>query len=431
MTVPAGEVPQWGCIADDFTGACDLAGNLVRAGHRTALTVGLPTPAALSEAGGPDAVVVALKTRTAPPAQAVDAALAAYRRLAELGCSRFWFKYCSTFDSTPAGNIGPVTDALLDATGAPWTIACPAFPDNGRTVYQGHLFVGDRLLSESGMRHHPLTPMTDPDLVRVLGAQTRHPVGLLPHTVLRSGDAAVRDRLHVLTAAGAGIVVTDVLGNDDFPPLLRATAGLPLLTGGSGLALALPPPAHRRGGPPADRIEVADGPGAVLAGSVSDATLGQTAQARRTLPHRKLAAADLLADPDRTVADALAWARSHLGPRPVLLHSADDRDEVRHAQRRFGAAEVAAAVERGLAACARGLLDAGVGRLVVAGGETSGAVLTALGVDGLRIGPAIAPGVPWTAATYRGRTGPRTVNLALKSGNFGAEDLFTTAENAL
>ncbi|AXK37026.1 four-carbon acid sugar kinase family protein [Streptomyces armeniacus] len=426
--------PYLGCIADDFTGATDLAGNLVRAGHRTTLTVGTPAaPAAPAAQGEPaDAVVVALKTRTVPPAEAVAAALDAHRGLAGLGCTRYWFKYCSTFDSTPEGNIGPVTDALLEATGAPWTVACPAFPDNGRTVYQGHLFVGDRLLSESGMRHHPLTPMTDPDLVRVLAAQTRHRVGLLPHHVLRAGDAAVRAHLDAVTGGGARIVVTDVLGNDDFPPLVRATRRLPLLTGGSGLALALPPPrAHRTGSGPdpdgAARIDVAHGPGAVLAGSVSDATLDQTAYARRVLPSRKLPVASLLADPEGTVAGALEWARGHAGPRPVLLYSADDREEVRAVQGRFGAADAAEAVERALAACARGLLGSGFRRLVVAGGETSGAVASAVGIERFRIGPAIAPGVPWTAAEYGGRT----VNLALKSGNFGGEDLFVTAEDAL
>ncbi|WP_255954275.1 3-oxo-tetronate kinase [Streptomyces odontomachi] len=470
--------PLLGCIADDFTGATDLAGNLVRAGYRTTLIVGAreaaPTPgqppaAAVASAPGPaagataagvrgrgagetagpapgaagampsdapDAVVVALKTRTVPPEEAVRAALDAHRGLAALGCERFWFKYCSTFDSTPGGNIGPVIDALLAATGAPWTIACPAFPDNGRTVYQGHLFVADRLLSESGMRHHPLTPMTDPDLVRVLAAQTRHPVGLLPHPVLRAGDAALRAHVDRLVADGTRIVVTDVLGNDDFAPLLRATARLPLLTGGSGLALALPPPSGRTpdtapaaAADPgrAARIPVAAGPAAVLAGSVSDATLAQTAYARARLPHRRIPVDALLDDPEGTVADAVAWARGRAGPRPVLLYSADDRDQVRRAQRRFGTERSAAAVEGALAACARELVDAGFGRLLVAGGETSGAVVTALGVRRFTIGRAIAPGVPWTAAGYRGRT----VNLALKSGNFGAEDIFVTAQDVL
>lgn len=437
MTVPANPPsrPRLGCLADDFTGATDLAGNLVRAGHRTTLVVGVPEVGTAD--GSPDtdtdadtdAVVVALKTRTVPWREAVARSLAAQRALAALGCTRWWFKYCSTFDSTDEGNIGPVIDALLTATGSRYTLACPAYPDNGRTVYQGHLFVGDRLLSESGMRYHPLTPMTDPDLVRVLGRQSRHPVGLLPHPVLRAGDEAVRAHLRTVVAAGARTVVCDTLANEDFPVIERAARELPLLTGGSGLALALPPPPGRAGGPEADatRVEVAPGPGAVLAGSVSETTLGQVAHARPRLPHRKLPVAALLAHPEDTVAGALEWARRHRGDRPVLLYTADDRAEVAEAQRRFGTAETAAAVERALAACARGLVDAGVRRLVVAGGETSGSVVAALGVRRLRIGPAIAPGVPWTAARHRAGV----VNLALKSGNFGAEDLFTTAEEVL
>lgn len=423
--------PVLGCVADDFTGATDLAGNLVASGHRTTLAVGpdgVDDAADASDgsaADSSDAVVVALKSRTAPADTAVAETLAAHRRLARLGCTRYYVKYCSTFDSTPDGNIGPVIDALLTATGSPYTIAAPAFPDNGRTVYQGHLFVGDRLLSESGMRHHPLTPMTDPDLVRVLGAQTRHRVALLPHAALRAGTEAARARLDALVASGARIVVTDTLGNDDFPLLERLTRHLPLLTGGSGLALALPPP--RADVESAARIAVAEGPGAVLAGSVSETTLGQTAYARRYLPHRKLPVDQLLGDPGRTVADAVAWARRHTGPLPVLLYSADDRQEVRDAQQRFGAARTAAAVERGLADCARALADSGTSRMVVAGGETSGAVVAALGVRRLRIGPAIAPGVPWTAATRQGRT----LNLALKSGNFGAPELFVEAGEKL
>lgn len=420
--------PALGCVADDVTGATDLAGNLVRAGYRTSLLLDLPTEAA-GEVATPtdvDAVVVAQKTRTAPVAEAVEAALAAHRHLAGLGCARFWFKYCSTFDSTPRGNIGPVLDALLEATGSPWTVACPAFPDTGRTVYQGHLFVGDRLLSESSMRHHPLTPMRDPDLVRVLGAQTRHRVGLLPHPVLAGGDAAVDDHLRGVLADGVRVVVTDVLTTADFAAVHRVTRDLPLVTGGSGLALALPPPAGRGAGPATD-LPRAKGPGVVLAGSVSETTLAQTAHARRHLHHHKLPVEGLLTDPEGTVRRAVDFARRHAGPRPVLLHSADDRTEVSRAQQRLGAHRLASAVERGLAACARDLVDDGFGRLVIAGGETSGAVVAALGLTHLRVGPSVAPGVPWTAATYRGRP----LNLVCKSGNFGAPDLFVTAEEAL
>lgn len=421
-----------GCIADDFTGATDLAGNLVATGHRTVVVLGVPDEVPT----GADAVVVALKTRTVPPAEAVDASLAAHRALSAAGLDRIWFKYCSTFDSTATGNIGPVIDALLDATGAPWTIACPAFPANGRTVYQGHLFVGDRLLSESGMRHHPLTPMTDPDVVRVLAAQTRYRTGLLPHAVLRQGPAVARRRLDALAADGVRIVVTDTVDDADLAVIEQVTRDLPLLTGGSGLALALPPPADFRSGSPenaatlhaATRIDIAPGPMAVLAGSVSATTLGQIAHARKTLPHRRLDTDRLLAAPDETVEDAVRWAADRIAAgSDVLLYSADDRDQVRAAQTAHGAARAAEAVERALARCARELADRGLRRILVAGGETSGAVAGALGVRHLHIGPPIAPGVPWTATEYRGHC----LNLALKSGNFGAEDLFTAAQEVL
>jgi 3-dehydrotetronate 4-kinase len=419
--------PVWGCIADDFTGGTDIAAALLAAGFRTTLTVGVPERP-LPQERDADAVVVTLKSRTAPRHQAVTASLAALHHLADLGCERFWFKYCSTFDSTPQGNIGPVTEALLDALGEQCTVLCPAYPDNGRTVYQGHLFVADTLLSESAMRHHPLTPMTDPDLCRVLAAQSTQPVGLLPHAVLRAPEGAARAHLERLTAQGIRLIIADTTGNEDLPVIERATRHLRLVTGGSGLARVLPPPRAAEAQDSADRIEIAAGPAAVLVGSVSAATLGQTAHARRHLPHRKLAWADLHADPAGTVARALAWARDHLDPCvPVLLHSAEERADVEQAQQALGATEAAALVERALADCARGLLDTGVRRLVVAGGETSGAVVSALGLRSLRIGPTAAPGVPWTSATYAGHT----VNLALKSGNFGAPDFFTTALEAL
>ncbi|MFF0792629.1 3-oxo-tetronate kinase [Streptomyces spiralis] len=420
--------PIWGCIADDFTGGTDIAAALVAAGFRTTLMVGVPERP-LPRARDADAVVVALKSRTAPRQQAVAASLAALRHLTALGCERFWFKYCSTFDSTSEGNIGPVTEALLDELGERSTVLCPAYPDNGRTVYQGHLFVADSLLSESSMRHHPLTPMTDPDLRRVLAAQSTQPVGLLPHPVLRAPEGAARAHLDRLTAQGIRLIIADTTGNEDLPVVERATRHLRLITGGSGLARFLPPPPRAAAArSPADRIEIAPGPAAVLAGSVSATTLGQTAHARRYLPHRKLPPAHLRADPAGTIAEALAWARDHLDPSvPVLLHSAEERADVERAQQSLGATEAAALVERALADCARGLLDAGVRRLIVAGGETSGAVVSALGLRSLRIGPAAAPGVPWTSATYAGQT----VNLALKSGNFGAPDFFTTAQETL
>ncbi|MFD7438401.1 3-oxo-tetronate kinase [Streptomyces sp. NPDC059861] len=410
-----------GCVADDFTGATDLAGNLAATGRRVVVTVG-PDDRPPKDA---DAVVVALKSRTVPPEEAVAACLDAHRKLTRAGFDRIWFKYCSTFDSTARGNIGPVTDALLEATGAPWTIACPAFPAGGRTVYQGHLFVGDRLLSESGMRHHPLTPMTDPDLVRVMGAQSRYRVGLLPHRVLRSGETAARDHVSDLVSKGVRVVVTDALDGHDLSVIERLTRDLPLITGGSGLALSLPPV---RPGAAAARVRSAPGPLAVLAGSVSDTTVAQIRHARSLLPHRLLSVGDLVRSPKATVAHAVAWAAAHLDAgRDVLLYSADDHAQVRAAQEAYGVERSAQAAERALADCARALACRGVRRFLVAGGESSGAVVEALGVSRLRIGPAIAPGVSWTEATHGGHT----LNLVLKSGNFGAEDLFTTAQDVL
>lgn len=422
MTFP----PAWGCIADDLTGATDIASAFVQAGFRTTLVVGTPeAPLPAHDVAEPvDAVVVALKSRSVPRHEAVAASLAALRGLVALGCERFWFKYCSTFDSTPDGNIGPVTEALLEALGEPYTVLCPASPEHGRTVYQGHLFVADRLLSESAMRHHPLNPMTDSDLRRVLGAQTACRIGLLPHAVLAAPEGAARAHLDGLARSGTRLVITDGTGDDDLRAVERATRHLRLITGGCGLAGVLPRPRSAEGRPPADRIDVAAGPAAIIAGSVSAATLDQIAHARRHLPHHKLSVDELTRDPARAVGEALAWAREHLDPSvPVLLHSADDRADVERSHRGLDAAGAAALVERALADCARGLLDADVRRLIVAGGETSGAVVAALGLRSLRIGPAAAVGIPWTAATHAGHT----VNLALKSGNFGAPDFFTTA----
>ncbi|MFN3297113.1 3-oxo-tetronate kinase, partial [Caldimonas sp.] len=220
-----------GVIADDFTGATDVASMLVRAGMRTVQVIGVPD-------GPPpkaDAVVVALKSRTIPAAQAVADSLAALRWLQAAGAKQFYFKYCSTFDSTPAGNIGPVTEALLEALGSDFTIACPAFPENGRTVFRGHLFVGDQLLSDSGMRHHPLTPMTDANLVKVLQAQSRGRVGLLRYDTVGQGVQAVRERLAQLRAEGVRLAVADAIDNDDLRTLAAACAGLPLITAGSGV----------------------------------------------------------------------------------------------------------------------------------------------------------------------------------------------------
>ncbi len=408
-----------GCIADDFTGATDLANNLVRTGMRVTQTIGVPDGPLDTDV---DAVVVALKSRTIAPAEAVAQSLEALAWLQAQGARQIYFKYCSTFDSTAQGNIGPVTEALMDALKTDFTIATPAFPDNGRTVFKGHLFVGDVLLNESGMQNHPLTPMTDANLVRVLQAQTRRKVGLIDHTVVARGAAAIRERIGQLRAQGVGVAVVDAVSNDDLLRLGPALDGMPLVTAGSGVAIGLPANFGLAPSQQASQLPPAAGLQAVVSGSCSLATNRQVAHfihsGRPALaidPLRIASGADV-------AAEALAWAGPLLQGGPVLIYSTADPAAVKSAQGRLGVEEAGAMVERALGAIARGLVERGVRQLVVAGGETSGACVQALGVTQLRIGPQIDPGVPWCHATNDGG-----LHLALKSGNFGTDDFFTKA----
>ncbi len=421
-----------GVIADDFTGATDVASMLVRGGVRTLQVIGVPQADVGDDV---QAVVVALKSRTAPAADAVRESLAALHWLRARGARHVVFKVCSTFDSTPAGNIGPVAEALLAALTAqesapPQAIVCPAFPENGRTVYRGHLFVGDTLLSDSGMQHHPLTPMTDANLVRVLQQQCRSArVGLLRQAEVAAGPDAVRSRLQALAAQGLQLVIADAIADDDLRTLAEVAVDGPLAVTGSGVALGLPAACARRGwlvpDAQAAALDAVHGPAAIVAGSCSTATQAQVAhwlQAGRPARQVDVMA---LARGEAVAADALAWARGHLAEgRAVLVYATADARAVADAQRTLGTAQAGALVERCLAQVAAGLVDDGVQRLVVAGGETSGAVVQALGVTSLRIGPAICPGVPWTQATGRPAA---PLLLALKSGNFGGVDFFDAA----
>ena len=416
-----------GVIADDFTGATDVASMLVRAGMRTVQLIGVPdTERAAPEA---DAIVVALKTRTVPAADAVAESLAALRWLQRAGMRQCYFKYCSTFDSTPAGNIGPVTEALMDALGTDFTLACPAFPENGRTIFRGHLFVGDELLSDSGMRNHPLTPMHDANLVRVLQAQCRkRRVGLIRHDTVAQGVAAVQARVDALRGDSVSIAVADAIDNDALRTLAAACADWPLLTAGSGLALGLPAAYEQRGWirPDAAAARLAPLGGAetvsvVLSGSCSLATLAQVqawqdaGRPAFAIDPRALARGDAVADA------AIAWAAERMAREPVLVYASAPPDALRSVQAELGAAQAGELVERCLAQIAHALVERGVQRLVVAGGETSGAVVNALGVTQLRIGAPICPGVPWTQAEGR------PLQLALKSGNFGGPAFFAEA----
>ena len=401
-----------GCIADDFTGATDLANNLVRAGMRVVLSVDVPAPSQQIDA---DAVVVALKSRTVAAAASVKLSLDACRWLRKQGAGQIYFKICSTFDSTAAGNIGPVIEALMDELGCDFSSATPAFPENGRTVVHGHLFLGDTLLSDSGMRHHPLTPMTDANLVRVLQAQLNPPkgrkVGLVDYRTVAQSAEAIRRRMDELKAEGISIAIVDALSDDDLGRLAEALRDSPFLTAGSGLGSGLP---RNWGFLPGSPITLppARGRKAILAGSCSSTTNVQVERFLRS--GGEAYALQPSADLELQIAKALAWAdacwQMEAGL-PLLVYSTAGPERVNPAN--------APLIEQTMAALARAFIERGVGILVVAGGETAGVCVQALGITQLQIGPQIDPGVPWC---YAGG-----LHLALKSGNFGSPDFFSKA----
>jgi len=410
-----------GCIADDFTGATDLANTLVKGGMTAVQVIGVPT-GPLPDA---DAIIIALKSRTAPVGEAVAQSLAACDALLAAGAKQIFWKYCSTFDSTDQGNIGPVADALLKRLGSGFALACPAFPTNGRTIYLGHLFVGNALLNESGMENHPLTPMTDANLVRVLGRQTDGAVGLVPFNTVEQGATATRQAMMRLAEQGRRYAIVDAVTDQHLLAIGEAAAQHALITGGSGVAMGVPENFRRAGLLPvrgdAASLPPMQGMAAVVAGSCSRATLGQIGLARDHVPVLEL---DALATPDAAAltAQALEWVAGKLATdRPVVIAASAPPEKVAALQAKLGRDAAGALIETAMAAIAEGLVAQGVGRLVVAGGETSGAVVQRLGVTALRIGPEIDPGVPWTFAE------PRGLHLALKSGNFGARDFFLKA----
>jgi uncharacterized protein YgbK (DUF1537 family) len=382
------------------------------------------------EFGDADAVVVALKSRTIAAADAVAMSLAAARALRAAGAEQLFFKYCSTFDSTDDGNIGPVAEALLKEVGADLTIACPAFPAAGRSIYQGYLFVGDALLSESSMKDHPLTPMRDASLVRVLQRQVRGKVGLIPLSVVESGVAAIRDGFRKAKAAGERFVIVDAIRDDHLRAIGAACAGMALVTGGSGVAMGLPDN-FRAANKLATRsqpstLEAPPGKSVILAGSCSSATRGQIQTAIDAgVPALRLDALEI-ASGETTARRVADWVVEAGSPHHPLVYSSADPSAVRAVQEKLGVARAGELVEGVLADVGRLLLARDYTRFLVAGGETSGAVVAALGVNALRIGPEIDPGVPWTRSI-----GTPDVALALKSGNFGAPDFFLKAWKSL
>lgn len=414
-----------GAIADDLTGATDLALTLTRGGMRVLQVVGVPDPSA--RFGDADAVVVSLKSRTVPAAEAQAMSVSAAQALLANGARQIFFKYCSTFDSTDLGNIGPVTDALLTLLGTSRTLACPAFPTNKRTVYKGHLFVGDLLLSDSPMRDHPLTPMRDANLVRVLARQTDRQVTLIDHDTVRHGSEAVRARLDGLD----GIAIVDAISDEDLYEIGAAAMDLALITGGSGAAMGLPETYRRHGllalTPVKTDLDVPAGRSAILAGSCSTATRRQIDHARaQGVPALQIEAAQI-ADGTLRVEDAADFAERQASTVAPLIYSSAEPETVRAVQQILGIGEAGELIERFMGQLARTLTQRGFTRLLVAGGETSGAVIRDLGVTTLRIGPEIDPGVPWTLST---ESGP-ALALALKSGNFGSDDIFVKAWDRL
>jgi 3-dehydrotetronate 4-kinase len=406
-----------GCIADDFTGATDLANNLVRSGMKTVQIIDTPSSDSPLDA---DAVVIALKSRTNPRNDAIAESLAALAWLQRQGATQIYFKYCSTFDSTPEGNIGPVTEALMQALKTDFTIATPAFPDNKRTVFKGYLFVGDTLLNESGMQNHPLTPMTDANLVRVMQAQCRSKVGLIDHTVIAKGTDAIINKMAALKAEGIQIAIVDATSNQDILAMGAAFKGLPLLTAGSGVAIGLASNFGLCASADASALPAPKGCQAIISGSCSIATnaqvkdfIGRGGAAFAVDPLK-------LSLPDQVVKDALEWAKKQFSQsaNPILIYSTGEPEAVKTVQSKLGVANAGALVENTLAAICRGLIALGVRQLIVAGGETSGACVKALGIKVLRIGSQIDPGVPWCYAD-------NDIHLALKSGNFGTQDFFT------
>ncbi|MBA4204735.1 3-oxo-tetronate kinase [Pannonibacter phragmitetus] len=410
-----------GCIGDDFTGSSDLANTLAKQGMRTVQYTGVPDAPA---APGVEAGVVALKSRSIPAAEAVALSLKALDWLKAQGCRQFLFKYCSTFDSTDEGNIGPVAEALAAALGEDAVIFCPVFPATGRTLVHGHLFVGDRLLSESGMQHHPLTPMTDPDIRRVLARQVKGSVGHVSFAEVAKGADTVAAALQRESAAGRGLIVVDALSDADLMTIGEAAASRKLVTGGSGIAMGLPANFRKAGlitGASSGWQGQGEGRTAAVCGSCSVMTQKQVAAHRQGSPAFEIDADKVIAG-DLTAQTVADWCLAQEGL--PLAYSSADPARVRAVQERHGKDKAAAALEGFFAELARCLVAGGVTRLISAGGETSGAVVEGLKLGTLEIGPEIDPGVPAM------RAGPGLV-IALKSGNFGAEDFFAKAARRL
>ncbi len=415
-----------GCIADDYTGASDLANTLAKNGLRTVQTIGIPADdLPLADI---DAVVVSLKIRSVPAPEAVSRAREADRWLRARGAGHVMYKICSTFDSTDEGNIGPVLDALGTDADEAAVLVTPAFPETGRTVYQGYLFVGSVPLNESPLKDHPLNPMRDSNLVRVLARQSSASVGLVDLALVARGPEVIRSKLAELGAKSIRGVIADAVFESDLESIGAAALDARVSIGASGLGLGL-----ARGLIAAGRVKRTDagtstqasvgGFAACIAGSCSQATLEQISRAEQAMPVLRLETEQLVAGTGEA-GRALDWAAARIGSGPILISSSAAPEEVSRLQTLHGRETAGHAIEQSLATIAEGLVDRGVRRLVIAGGETSGAVVDRLGIPAFQLGPEIAPGVP-VLRTIGGDQGDMLV--ALKSGNFGGVDFFTDA----
>lgn len=411
-----------GVIADDFTGATDIASFLVENGLPTVQLNGVPQDDTPVDS---QAVVISLKSRSCPVDQAVEQSLQALAWLQRQGCRQFYFKYCSTFDSTAQGNIGPVTDALLDALGEQQTVISPALPVNGRTVYQGYLFVMDQLLSESGMRNHPVTPMTDSNLMRLMEAQASGRCGLVNAAEMDRGAGAVQEKLQQLAQLGVRYVVLDTLNEQHLLTQGEALKTMKLVTGGSGLAIGI---ARQWAQPGQEKAQSAGAPqgkkAVILSGSCSTMTNKQVARYRQQAPAQSIDVSRCITAGDRGAyaAELSTWVEQQASQLAPLLYATAEPEQLQQTQQQYGTEAASQAVEALFAEVVKRLQQQGFSRFIVAGGETSGVVTQALGIRGFHIGPCISPGVPWVRAIEQ------PVSLALKSGNFGDENFFARAQ---
>jgi uncharacterized protein YgbK (DUF1537 family) len=412
-----------GVIADDFTGASDIAGFLVSGGLKTIMYNGVPTEAPPAEI---DAMVISLKIRSCEPARAVDEALASLAFLRRWECTKYYYKYCSTFDSTSEGNIGPVVDALMDELGVSQTIICPALPVNGRTVCHGYLFVGNDLLSDSPMRHHPITPMTDSKLARLMEGQFRGSAGHVFYPTIGDGADAVRAGLQRLEAEGNRYVVVDTLNDSDLTVIAEATDAMLLVTGGSGLAIGITTVLNKaKGGVVGEGAAFTPivQPAVILSGSCSAQTNVQVDAYKGLAPSRRIEEEAALNTPVEHAAELASWVLAHGdGQYAPMLYATKTPAELEESRRRFGDANVAAAIEGVVALVVERLAREGIGTFISAGGETSGVVATTLGLEAYLIGNQIDPGVSWLKAA------DSNLQFAFKSGNFGSFDFFAKAQ---